>query len=251
MDYMKCPNYFYRKNILGTVAMKNSPALIVGDAVDSLLAQIEMSKRIAVFEGDRRTKNGKAEYASLIDDGFTIVTQAQYDQIIALSDSVMTTTAYKQLADYKKQEILEMDMDIGQYFNKLAGMPDFIKVDDDKISIVDLKTAQTIEKHKYYWHADAYGYFLQAAVYCLLANNTYPNRQIIFQHLVVEKSEPYRVVVYTIPQVTIDKNIEMIYNVIDQIKNDKEFKKKDVSLDDAKLLSLDDGDEAPTIDDWV
>ena len=104
MDYLKCPNYFYRKHITGEIAKKNNnPAFAIGGGVDDLLAQIETSRNIIVFEGDRRKPAINAEYRELIESGKNVVTSAQYDQIIGLASAVEETTAYKQIKNYKKQ----------------------------------------------------------------------------------------------------------------------------------------------------
>ena len=244
MDYELCPHYFYRKHITGEIARNSSsPALAVGGAVDDLLAQIEMSRDIVVFYGDRRTKDGKAEYAELIDDGKIVVSPAQYDQIIGISAAVEETSAYKDLSDYEKQVVLAIKLkDIGltpnSMFHTIAGLPDFIKVDHERkhISIKDLKTAQTIDPRKYYWHCEKYGYFYQAALYTMLVRAMYPSYTSDFGHIVAEKAEPFRVATFIIPNNIIEKNIVMIEDTIKRMLADKDFKKKDTRWSDAIVL---------------
>lgn len=244
MDYELCPHYFYRKHITGEITRKTtSSAFAIGGAVDDLLAQIEMSRDIVVFHGDRRTKDGKAEYAELIDDGKIVVNETQYDQIIGISSAVEETSAYKELSDYDKQVVLMISTDTlfgmsSKHFKNIAGLPDFIKVDHKKkhVSIKDLKTAQTIEPRKYYWHCEKYGYFYQAALYTMLVRALYPGYTTDFGHIVAEKTEPFRVATFMISESVIEENILKVSEIIKQILSDEKFTKKDISWSDAVLL---------------
>lgn len=235
MTYLKSPALFKQYWIDGNAPEKvNSKAFKIGSGVDNLLAQINNIDNYVVFEGDARTKEGKEYKQSLLDAGKEILTRSEYDEIIGLADAVEKTTAYKQIKNWEKQKVLFANEKIGDYFDGLAGLPDYINYDQktQTVDIVDLKTSRTIDLRSYFYHAQEYGYFLQAALYVYLALKTYPDaKNYNFYHLVVEKSESYNVTVFRFPNLLVDSEIERLKDMIAVIGSDKEFKKIDALLD--------------------
>lgn len=240
MDYLKSPALFKQYWIDHNRPDKErSAAFKVGGAVDNLLAQLSNIDNYAVFEGDARTKEGKEYKQALLDAGKEILTRAQYDEIINLADAVTKTSAYKKIMSWEKQKVLFTDDKIGDYFDGLAGLPDYFKYDEETgiIDIVDLKTSRTIGLSKYFYHCVEYGYLMQAALYSYLARVMYPNAiEVRFWHLVVEKSDANNVELFRFDNALIENEIIKLKRLIQIITEDKEFKKKDASFNDPQII---------------
>ena len=236
-DYLKSPNYFYRKNILHEIEQPTTSAMLMGSAVDYLLAQDGEKPKYVVVER-RNLKNPPTDYIE--------VNQAQYNEIFEVADAVANTEVFKDIdKTFEKQVILKQDVKIGEHFVGLAGIPDYIKITDDEIIIVDLKTARTTDPRKYYYHCLEFGYFRQQAHYQMLAEKMFPGRKCTSYHLVVDKlKDIYNVVLFKLDQrqVEIAKN-ELIL-IVEEIKNRKDFNKPNITWSDAITLS-------PNSDDWM
>lgn len=241
MTYMQSPALFKQYWIDNLKPEKaKSAAFKVGGAVDDILAQTNNIDNYAVFDGDARTKEGKEYKQSLLDAGKEIISRAQYDEIIELADAVNKTSAYQDIKDWEKQKVLHVEQKIGKHFDGLAGLPDFISFNKDTsiVDIVDLKTSRTINPKAYAFHCLEYGYYLQAALYCYLAKKTYPEaNKIRFWHLVVEKSDAYNVAMFMFDKSLISSYEEYLLSIVEEIGQDKDFKKVDASFEKAILLT--------------
>lgn len=230
-DWMKDKNYFYRKHILGTVDKEPSDALIVGKAVDTWIT------------GSR--KQFEKEYIAVkrrggeIPKGTTELTLAQYDEVVALCEAVEATTVYKEIrADkgFKSQVILQFDMkSVSGYFDGYCGIPDFIKIDGNKCTIIDLKTTRDLGFEKYYRHCLEYGYFRQQAMYQMLAKAVYGCTEFESYHLAVEKDPDgiNHVAYYKLKQGEIDVVSGVLLETLAAIGMEDNFSKEDVSMKDA------------------
>ncbi len=229
-DYLKSPHYFYKKHVLREIEQKSTDAMQIGKAVDFLLAQDENAPKFKVVER-RNLKNPPKDYIE--------VNQAQYDEIVALANAVANNNVFKNInKTFKKQELLVVEQPIGELFAGMCGLPDYIKVTKDKIIIVDLKTAQTVNSGKYFYHSLEYGYFRQQAFYQMLAESKYPGRNIESYHLVVDKiKDIYDVKLYLLDQEIIEEQKNEINEKIDDIARRKNWDRPNLDWDDALFLT--------------
>lgn len=239
-DWEKCPNYFYRKHILGIIEKLSTKAFTVGDATDNLLTEINKTKDYAVCEHSGVTKAGKEERARHKELGRIILTKADYELIMNLAIAVQETDFYKQLIarGYKMQEIIQMDLDGGEHFQFLAGKPDFYLIEDDVCTIVDLKTTTDLDETKYFYTCLKYGYFRQLAIYShVLKHNNPQIKEFRFKHLAVAKiKDIYPVQVFTLANSRVEQEWQGVKATIMQIAAEKEFKKYNPSFDNAILI---------------
>lgn len=236
-DYSTCPNFFYRKHITGDITQEDKQAFKIGTGVDDLCAQDILSKDYVCFDGDRRTKEGKSEYAMLEASGKTILSKSDYEQIIGMSDAIQTTTAYKQLADHDRQTLLQVEMDLGQHFTSLVAMPDFMKIEDRHAILTDLKTAKTIEPRAYFYHCQNYWYFEQFAIETIILKALDLVDTFEYRHITVEKTKDiWNVATFKFDETDIRVSMGKINLLLALIRNDKEFKKKDASFDNPILI---------------
>jgi hypothetical protein len=229
-DYLKSPNYFYRKHILHEIEKPTTTAMVMGSAVDFLLAQEGNKPEYRVVER-RNLKNPPTDYIE--------VNQAQYDEIFEVADAVSKTSVFTDIdKTYEKQVILKQDVKIGEHFVGLAGIPDYIKITDDEIIIIDLKTARTTDPRKYYYHSQEFGYYRQQAHYQMLAQKMYPGRKCVSYHLVVDKlKDIYNVVLFKLDQREIERAKSVLSQIVEEIKLRTDYSRPNLTWNDAIKLT--------------
>lgn len=240
-DYKLCPNYFYRKNISGELVKEHKKTFDIGSAVDDILTQRTKLNNFAICENKLTTKAGKAEKLDLEMKGKTVLTRTDYNKIIEIADATMNTSAYKDIAkSFTFQKILVVDpkdfdprlKELGDFFTWLYGMLDAYKIDEKWIcDLLDIKTANEIEPNRYIHKFIAFGYDKQLWFYSKLLKAAIPQiKGFRFWHLSAEKSEPYRVKLFPIPNRVINNCDSEMISLIQTIAKDKEFKREDASF---------------------
>lgn len=242
--YLTDPYYYYEKHVLKTLEDEKTDALLLGSAVDCYITKGKKAFNRLFKPVTRRTNVEGLKY--------TEMTQASYQEAVTISERVMATQAFKELDGFERQVVLEQKDPlwvfeepmkepaiVGKGIPPLCGMLDFLKVENEKAIIVDLKTARTADPKKYYYHAQDYGYFIQAAVYTKLVRVNYPQvKTIDFYHLVVSKENKnlYQVQTFKFDTNLIEQHITQVNNLILEISLRKEWQRKDSSFKDAILL---------------
>ncbi len=264
-DYIVCPNMCFRKNISGELVKEDKKTWDIGSAIDSILTGEDSISNFLVLEPPKdiseekrktyfMTNAGKAYKQELIDSGKKIITEADYELIINVADAVDKTTAWKQIKkEFIFQEIISVEKDLGDYFDCMIGKPDAYRIKDGVCDLLDIKTTVSlpinlltgkVNKRKYIYSALDYGYYIQMLYYRDLLKAKYPEIESFrFLHCAVEKKEPFNVNLFIIPNNEVEKYEEILYSTIENIKNDKDFKKRDVSLDNAELLVFDEKED--------
>lgn len=236
-DFLKSKAYFKAKHLDGTIIEEKKKAWDIGNGVDELLAQIEQKNKFIVCNADGRTKAGKEEKARIMASGYIILSDTEYEQILGLACAVEATDAYKELERlFNKNEVLQVDMPLGEHFDKLIAMPDFLYIDGTHARCWDLKTAMTIDERKYYFHCVEYGYFKQMAVIKAILEKTNPEiTSWEFGHITVEKTKNiWNVQTFLLDgeRIELEKNL-LLDNILPQIAAEREFKAYNPSLSTA------------------
>ena len=234
MDFKKCKSYFKKKHIEGTLEKKLlGDPLIKGSAVDCILTESreKFDATYYIVSGNRNKKALDYEFQ---------LTETLYREILSLADSVERQDAYKEIKakGYIAQELIQVDMELGEHFDCLCGLPDWylISKDGKHCHIVDLKTSKDGDDRKYLWHCVDYFYFEQQALYQLILAKLHPEIEtFISDHLVVEKDSNgiYDCYIYTLAKSRIEREKVNMLAYIEQIKNEKDFLPKNVSFKDA------------------
>jgi len=173
-DYLRCPEYFYKKHITRELSPPPTDPMIVGSAVDHYLTRGKESFKEAYEVVSRRTRNETYRYQ---------LTPSMNRKIRAVATAVEKQPAYQGLESHEKQLMLSMDTKIGEFCG-LRGILDFCRVSKDKAIITDLKTTSTpLSKYKY--KINDFNYPMQMAVYGRLVCANYPKvKDIAYRHLV-------------------------------------------------------------------
>jgi hypothetical protein len=232
-DFLKDKYYFYQKHITGEIENKKTTPMLIGSACDRWLTAGKdtfLKEYIAVSR-----RNLKSPPVGIIE-----LTPAQYEEVVAICESVERQDAFKELSDHTKQAILTMPMDLGKFCG-LCGQIDFFKVEGSKATITDLKTAEQAKSSvKYHYHCLDYRYYSQAAVYQLLIKHNYPEvKDITFRHLVVEKNndQVYNVYTFILDEERIAMEEENILsNILPEIAKEKDFLPNNIKWSDARTI---------------
>ena len=168
---------------------KDSAAFAMGHAVHCLaLEPEEFSNRFAIApKCDRRTKEGKADWAQFLVDceGKELLDDQQYEDAL---DCVQALNNHAQFAAIMAQpRRVEAPFELDLSGHKFKAKPDCI-IDSMKL-ILDIKTTDDASPHRWQWSAVDYGYHRQAWIYQrALEEATGESYRFIFA--VVEKPRP-------------------------------------------------------------
>jgi hypothetical protein len=168
----------------------DTPAMRFGRLVHTAILEPHLLN-IVGFDDDRRTKEGKAEYAALTESGKEPVSVEEYNSIMRMRDGVLATGLIE--GDFEVP-LLWTDEETGA---ECKGKADIITVD----MILDIKTTQDASDFAY--SVRKYDYDRQAAFYLDGAKSCGFN-PIGFGWIVVEKTAPYGVKVFSASQMTIE-----------------------------------------------
>lgn len=218
-DYSICPNYFFRKHIMGEIKDDYKYHFAIGGAVDDILTQIK-SKDKFICVSRRNLKNPPIDHIEL--------NPTQYEEVMSLAIAVEETNAWQELQMWPDgfQNIIQAPLlESNKYFDCLAGIPDHYYIENDTCYITDLKTSQTIDENKYYWHSLEYGYQQQLAIYKIILKYIYPEiEEFVCRHIVVEKRKNvYPVKTFKFTKEMIEMGATSAKETILKIIKDTEF----------------------------
>jgi hypothetical protein len=239
--YELCPNYMYRLYISGDLVRKDNKNFMIGTEVDSLLTELDKARNVYVFDGDFRTKANREMRDELEAAGKIVVKADEYEKIMAIAIAVQETSIWRQIEKtFVFQDILTKPMALGDNFDCLYGKPDAYHIAPNGVcTLLDLKTSVTIDKRAFFYRAQDLGYFKQLWMYSHLLKHKYPEiKAFKYYFVVAEKSEPYRVVLFSIPVHMVEALEDDMQDVITRIAADKDFKKADITWDCAIPLTL-------------
>lgn len=228
-DFALDPFYFWRKHIMCDIEDEPSDAFLIGGIVDKLLSGEDFGTKYEVVK--MRTAKLKLEAQ---ERGVTLILQTQLDEIIEIADAVDQTDAWKTIKSKGVfQEILQIPMEINEYFDSLAGKPDCYWVDEEKTCfLIDLKTAATADHRKYFYQAMGFHYDWQLANYAFLLKALHPEiKKFRCFNLVVAKTKNiYGVELFEYTDYQMSRAAFEVYTIINEIKEEKLYKKYNPSF---------------------
>ncbi len=198
-----------------TASMKFGSALHM-----NVLQPEEFSKHYIVSpKFDKRTKQGKADYAEFINNNMfkTVITEEEYLQITQITDKLRNDEdANLMLTQGTKEHIIAWNNE--EYDIKCKGMLDVYRRDDilGHNYIVDLKTTQDSSYYGFSKSMKKFKYYKQAAFYMDAIKATE------FYIVAVEKNPPYSINIIQIGHDLLDKGREMYNNDLEIYKYCKE-----------------------------
>ena len=171
---------------------EDTPALLFGRSAHKyILETYDFYTEFAVAPNvDRRTKEGKEEWARFVADseGKDVITQEQFEQIDAMRTAAYATPfVSKLLSGEKELSFWGVDEETGL---EIKARPDCITEWNGKNILIDYKTAQDVENTKFCRDSIKFGYDLQLAFYLdILRQNTGKDYMVVI--IAQEKTAPY------------------------------------------------------------
>lgn len=191
MKYLQQSPAHYRAWRAGLLDAESTPAQLFGAAVHCrILEPDDFHRRYARFEGDRRTKAGKAAWAEIQLSGKAAFNARDWEAIQAIYDAVMLHPAAAHLVENSHHEIARTwtDDDTGAACKGIADMLDMATW-----TLTDLKTTLDAGPDGFKTALARYQYHRQGAFYLD------GFKAAAFNIIAVEKAPPYAVAVYRLP----------------------------------------------------
>lgn len=169
-----------------------------------------------------RTNEGKAQKQAFMEmceqEGKTDITQAQYETILKMSESLKS--------DGYSQVLIAGEHEKSFYWtDKLTGIdckcrPDSFRKIGDRILIVDFKTCSSAEYNAIQRDVSKYGYDLQAYMYCkgVSENLNVPMDKIDFMFVFICKEAPYMTNIMQADEFVIERGETLFREYIGTLK---------------------------------
>ena len=180
---------------------EETPAMRIGTAIHTAVLEPEtfLERYVIVPEGiDRRTKDGKAEYAVLearaVDKGAQLLPYSDFDHAMAIKSSCHTHPMAKQMFSSGKAEmsVFWTDEETGVL---CKCRPDWL-LGGENPAILDLKSTIDASPDGFMKSAYKYRYHVQAAWYLDGLEAAIGIKPDAFMFLAVEKTAPYAAAFY-------------------------------------------------------
>lgn len=239
-DYLLDPNYFYRKHITHEIEPDEpTSSMLIGKAVDAWLT---MGKPVFFSQFERKVlkKNDADAYEAQQFTDKTVLSETEYDKVVAICEEVERHDAYLSLIGHQKQVILRYDRPCGnKHFSGIAGMVDFLEVKRTCATITDLKTSVDIDSRSYHYKCLDYGYYRQLGMYYGLLKLSNPKiKKVTCRHLVVENGGIHRVKCFVFDAKLVNHYWIEQKKLIEKIFNQDNFDPKNVSWKRAETVKL-------------
>jgi len=218
-DYLKSPAYYKAKHTDQTIEQTKTPAMILGSALDCLLTESE--DKFNSTYSEQCLKRDNPEQFELNKTGqFEVLTPAAWKQVHNMADLVKQLPLFQEIKDKSDKQIILTGEFQGM---KTKGKLDFLVIDGEIATIIDLKSSAKIEPVPYHYHALTYGYYRQMAMYSDLVRQNYKEvNNIICKHIVVSKDTDWsKCSVFTLDGNRIAAEILNIGATLNNIKEGK------------------------------
>lgn len=163
---------------------------------------------------DRRTKKGKEEYAEWAKQGYSEISNSDYEKVKKMRESVMSHKTLSPLFNSGNAE-LSVFHDYDYYGRNiwLKCRPDWFN--KKKKVIVDLKSTMDASPQGFSKSCAKYGYALQAWMYSMICEKVTGQPITAFVFAAVESSPPYGVAGYILDQKSLELGQAKFYSAID------------------------------------
>lgn len=219
----KCPAYF---KWCEDNPQEPTSDMIVGSAFHKIVLEPQdFDNEFVIMQNfDRRTKQGKADYANFIANigDKQAITQEQYDMICSMRDSVLNNKYAKVLLKGNIENSMYAVDDLTQ--EPIKARPDCWKKVQDRVLITDLKSCRSAIENDLVRDVAKYGYDLQSYMYTEIASKVLevPKENIDFVFIFVEKTAPYLVNVMQADTYVLQRGEQLFRKYIGQYHECKE-----------------------------
>ncbi|MEA3225639.1 MAG: PD-(D/E)XK nuclease-like domain-containing protein [Planctomycetota bacterium] len=187
---------------------EDTPALLIGRAAHSLILEPEtFTEHWAVAPAvDRRTKAGKAEWAAFVEQAGekSVLSGNDYEAIEEMAKAIESQRLHRLVRTGKAEVVVVWVDDETGILCK--GRLDYLH-QERGLFVIDFKTTEDARQGPFGYSIQKYGYFSQAAFYCM-ACEALLEQTPGYTWLVAEKKPPYAVAAYQIQAGTLNAGTE-------------------------------------------
>jgi exodeoxyribonuclease VIII len=195
-NILDCPKVYWYKYLSGEYDRKKSGEFTLGSAVHTIILEPDTfyDRFYITTKMDRRTKEGKAEYAYMLrqSNGKEILEEDDYKQALSMANNITNHAMFKKVkGGHIEDSIMWQDPESGAL---LRSRPDYY----NDFLILDIKTTKDVRPRPFSNSIVDYGYHSQAAMACdgLTAVTGIPYEMVVL--FVVSKEPPYLVQPYVL-----------------------------------------------------
>ena len=242
-DFLRSKEMFYRRYVLGTEKVEQSPSILIGRLLDRIIEQMTMHYFNRSYKRAVKKKDNPTEYDLQKEwDPEKILSPAIYDAVVGMAEKMLRAPF---LEFYQKRSYKKFKQIILQFPYKeipICGMLDRLTIVGRTAYIDDLKTSsvgkmQTPES--WYYHCLHFGYFIQLAVYKWLVEQTTSDiDEVICRHIVIgtSKFDAYPIKLYRIPNSLLEEPLQLFFKTAEAISVEKEWKDTLLDWDDIEEI---------------
>ena len=192
-----------------------SKALVFGQLLHSIVLEPEdVERSYAVAPNvDRRTTFGKKVYEEFQKNavGKIVITEEMMDLALSMREALLSNDLARKLLNGDHEKAFFWDDDI-------TGEPckcktDVFKEREDKIIIVDLKSAENASTDEFMRSAVGNGYDMQAAMYSK-GVEVCTGKKVVFVFLVIEKEPPFAINIFEADELFIRRGYDLFREYI-------------------------------------
>lgn len=218
-DYLKSPEYYYRRHVEKSLSGPSSVSLRFGSIVDAILSGEKHPYEVRVL---KRDDPERFEIQKTMDDD-CFVSETVLKDAEAMAHYIKKQNFWHEYSDGVQRQVI-LEGKIGQ--TKVCGKLDILDVSaDGKTAYVDdLKTAQAFKaRSKDAWIRTCfdYGYLRQLAFYRELVKQNYKTvEKIVCRHIVGSKIEDglYKVQLFTFSDHLLDTAMNEVVEAVREIQ---------------------------------
>lgn len=186
----------------------DTPALRIGRAAHALVLEPETfaERWVVAPDVDRRTKEGREEWEQFVrqSQGREILSPAEYEAIRAMATAIESQRLHKLVRAGRAEVVLIWD-DPDTALRCKARL-DYLH-HERGLFVIDFKTTESAAEDAFAWSIQKYGYFSQAAFYCMGCEEIF-GQTPGYTWLAAEKAPPYAVAGYQIQSATLNAGTE-------------------------------------------
>ena len=198
----------------------NEKAFLLGSAVHTLVLEPALfEQRYAVAPVcDRRTKAGKEMWNLFLEDskGKEVLDSKTFNEAVRLRNGVIRNPLVKDILD--ANGIL---FEHSFFWNGFKCRADALMINEvtNTIHILDLKTTQSVNKRKFEYSVRDFHYDLKAGFYAWVISQFYPDYDIEFALIVVDKTPEANCTIFEFPDHILKKQMEIAEQTANELKD--------------------------------
>jgi hypothetical protein len=249
-DFLKSRELYYKRYVERSISSDETPSIILGRIIDKILEQMGLHHFYRTYRRAVLKKDNPEEYAEQKDmDPSRILTKTMYDAAVNISQKAMRSPFLDFYRDRKnknyKQLILTQPYKVDVIEFDVAGMLDRLTIVGSTAYVDDHKTSgsgKMKNPNSWAYTCQAFGYFMQLAVYQWLVKQVHPAvENVICRHIVysTSRADCYPIRLYIIPNFLLVEPLKLFFQTAKAITIEENWTDDLPDWSDAETLPED------------